>query len=445
MTSEVCTSFGLTSIGSKMISKFNKILVLLLAIAATLYVVIMNGGDAHLTLTPTTKFSARSGVLYLGVFIAGALAAGLIAAVFGFKAYLRERKFQNQEKQRQKFYGAYLQARSLLASEEWDKAREQWEKLVKKDPTDTIARVELSRSLEGAGKTREALKILDAARSANPDNIEVLFRAAELNQTLKNKTGAVDNLALILYHHPNIRAARRARDLSEEIGRVEDALEYQEKLEKLGDSSDSEEARVRLDFKKLCKDLEETDAEAFEKSLRKFVKKTTHVPALHRLSLLEKKDGKIEEAAQLLVQAARLTGTSDYWREATHLWIKNDMPERAVAAARTATKDTKGTARIHAELDLIRVYLAVGKVEESKNLIDSFAALAKEVGVDLNEEASQQLLILKGLCLNRLGDFRGAAEIWKKLSLYEYDIVESKLKSQLALNGKAPEPRLSTP
>ena len=75
---------------------------------------------------------------------------------------------------------------------------------------DIIARVELSRSLEGQGQAREALRVLEEARASDPKNVEVLFRAAELNQSLNNKTAAIDNLALVLCQHPNRRAAQSA-------------------------------------------------------------------------------------------------------------------------------------------------------------------------------------------------------------------------------------------
>ena len=87
---------------------------------------------------------------------------------------------------------------------------------------------------------------VEAARLADPKNIEVLFRAAELNSRLKNKTAAIDNLALILAQFPSRQAAGLARALSEELGRYDDALEYQEQLEAMGSQEEQQDFMCEL-------------------------------------------------------------------------------------------------------------------------------------------------------------------------------------------------------
>ncbi|NLF26102.1 MAG: tetratricopeptide repeat protein [Deltaproteobacteria bacterium] len=183
-----------------------------------------------------------------------------------------------------------LEARSLLAAGEWSKAEALWRKIAKRDPANTIAKVELSRSVEGGGDLKEALRIIDTARISDPSNVEVLFRAAELNLALGNRTAAVDNLALILYHLPSLKAARMARDLSEELGRLQDAFEYQEKVQSAGEEEALlKAAGTRLEFKKLLAEHSEpSDKGKKTAALKNFLKRYgDYAPALEHLATLE--------------------------------------------------------------------------------------------------------------------------------------------------------------
>ena len=397
-------------------------------------------------IAPGKSITATAGAILIVVFSLGVICTAFVGLFFGLKAYFRERRLRGQEKRREEFYLSILKARSFLKAGEWGRARAEWERLVRKDPGNIIARVELSRSLEGAGEIREALKTLDAARTVDSQNVEVLFRAAELNTQLGNKTAAIDNLALILYNHPNQKAAREARNLSEDLGRIEDALEYHAQLEQLGAVDiDNKEVTARLNFKKLCKDHTD-DTQGFEKALKTFAKKHSHyVPALHELSKIATEAGRVDEAAELLVKAAKLSGNHADWLEASKLWINNGMPDRALAAARIATKETSGMARLNAELDLVKLFLSLNMLEDAKTSLDNFETLAEDQGVELTDEISQATLFLKGMCLNQLGEYQDAANIWKRLNQYEWEIRDSILKKQVAVNGNAPAPRLSTP
>ena len=429
-----------------MILKTIKIILGLLIILLVSYFVTQNSQPINVKVAPTYDVDASIGLVLMVVFALGIICASLVAGYLGVKGFFREKGLERRERKIRSYYKGMLEARNHLASKEWKKAKNAWEKIIKTDPTDIISRVELSKSLQGEGKTTEALKVLDKARAADPTNAEVLFRAAELNLELKNKTAAIDNLALILYHHPNKLAATLARDLSEDIGRFQDALEYQKQAESLGSSKDYLENRTKLTFKKLCANLE--DKPEFKIELEKFVKKNPeYVPALSKLAELEKENDNFDKAAQILVKAAKLDGSDKLWDEAANLWIDNDMPGRAIAAARSATKDTKGKARLHSEIDLIRMYLSLNMMEEANDAIINFDSIAKDVGVNLNHEQEIQYekLVLKGLCLNQMGKHKESAEIWKRLINKDFKVQKiSETHIPKNLNG-APAPKLSTP
>ena len=429
-----------------MISKINKFIVAFVIIGLLLYVMLLNRESIVVTIAPGKQITAITGAVLIVVFLLGILAAALVGLFFGIRAYFREKRLKGQEKRREEFYQSILKARGYLQTKEWGRARAEWERLVRKDPSNIIARVELSRSLEGAGEVREALKTLDKARTVDPQNVEVLFRAAELNTKLGNKTAAIDNLALILYNHPNIKAARLARDLSEDIERIEDALEYHRQLEQLGaEDKNLKSVTARLSYKKLLSDFP-NDHEDHSREIKSFLKKfPNYVPALQDLSKKMADLGKIDEAAELLVKAAKYSGSHSDWFKASRLWINNSMPDRALAAARAATKETCGVPRISAEFDLIKLYLSLSMLEEAKTALDGLYDLAKEEEVELTDELSQAFLFLKGMCLNQLGEYKEAKEIWKRLNQYDWEFKNAVIEEQVAVNGNAPAPRLSTP
>lgn len=432
-----------------MINKAIKFLTILIIVFAALYIVQQNPDQITVRLSSDTEWQGNQGTILISVFVLGFSLMAVISGYFALKSFLRERRLEKIERKRQNFFEAMVQARSYLAVGDWARAREAWERMISRDPSNIIARVELSKSLEGNGDLLQALKVVDEARAADPANVEVLFRAAQLNLALNNKTAAVDNLALILYHHPNVAVAAQARDLSEELGRIEDAIEYQTRVEQLG-AETSPEIVARLRYHRLLAEYnsEESKApKALRDALTRFVKKyPKFVPALHKLALLDSADGRIDAAAQRLVEAAKLSGAAKYWQDAVTLWLDNDMAGNAISAAKTATKNTKGVARLSAELDLVRLQIALNMLEEARTAVDGFYALAREQKVEVPAEMAQNLLVLKGLCLNRLGKYRDAAEVWKQLSQYDFDLRMPQLEERkVLLLGDAPAPRLSTP
>lgn len=430
-----------------MLRRFNKLLLVLVVVAAALYIVLLNDAPTTVFLTPRNPISANTGVILIVAFVIGLVAASLVGLWFGTKAYLRERNLLGKERQRQQFYNGLLAARSAVAAAEWSKARELWEGVVRRDPTDLIARIELSRTLEGLGDTREALRVLEIARAKHPLNIELLFRAAELNIQQQNCTAALDNLALIIGTEPNQRALVMARDLSERLERFEDALEYHRKLEERGASDAETDTASRLKYQQLLKDHSAgTDGGSdLREQLRAFIKREGNFPpALNKLAELESEAGRIDDAAQLYLKAAKAGGSVDSWQQAARLWVKHHMPERALAAARAATNETRGMARITAEIELIRLYIALNMLDDAKRLLDGINALCKREQIQPADELQQTWLALRGLCLNRMGDFKQSAEVWKKLSARDFELVPI-LDSNDGADSKVPSPRLSTP
>lgn len=427
-----------------MLGRLNRLIIVLLIVSAALYIVMLNRENISVYLSPSNVITTSAGVVFIAVFCLGILCTALVALFFGLKSWWREQGLHARERQRKAFLDTMVKARSLQAAGEWQQAALEWQNVLKRDPTSIIARLELSRCFETGGDLRESSKVVDAARIADPQNIEVLFRAAELNLALGNKTAAIDNLALVLYHHPVRKAAVMARDLSEDLSRFDDALQYQAEVEKLSGASDEdEEVRARLQLKKIERETD-SDPQALRERVLKLAKQYKRfAPALVKLAQVEKQAGNIEEAAQYLVKAANLSTDPALWRDAVRFWTENRMPERALAAARSATKESHGLARLQAELDLILVYLSLQMHAEARAAIDRFAALAGEQGVEIESEMQVRLMTLKGLCLHGLGQFKESSEVWRSLAESDRGLAPSLARIKGPPSTVPPE--LSTP
>ncbi|MCI5065832.1 tetratricopeptide repeat protein [bacterium] len=418
-----------------MVAKFTRILLITLIVALCIAVVYLNAHEGILFYGPQREVRAMAGILYLGLFAAGLLCSVTLWVVSGVKVYWRERSFRVREQQQKQFYDSFLQARALQSAGEYVRAQALWERLIKKDPTDIVARVELSKTLALNGELRKALSALDRARESDPNNVEVLLQAAHLNEQLGNKTAALDNLALALYQEPGAYAAGKARDLSLQLGRIPDAIEYQRQYESTG-GDPSSEASIELAFLALksehlpsaesSRPLEgaagtagnssgegKQELREWAKALRKFTKHhPKYIPASLALAECELELGEPKEAADVLLKAAKETQSSELWRRAIELWLRQNDGERALSAAKTALRNTETPRQqFLAQLDIARVHLYLGQSEEALKTLEGVASLH-----DAHDPALRRdYLALTGYSLNRESRFQDAAKVWKRL------------------------------
>jgi tetratricopeptide (TPR) repeat protein len=434
-----------------MLRQFNRFLLLAIIIALALYITLTNPEAATIHIGPNISISAYAGVIYIGVFFFGVLAASIVALFFGLKGWMRERKLRAAERSRQAFFDLFIRARNFMANHEWHAARTLWETILSKDPDNIIARVELSLCLENLGDLKEALRVLDETRASSHASTEVLMRAMTLNRTLGNNTAAQDNLSILVAETPSKRALEVARDIAEEMGRTEDALNYQRELEKVGYSSDQMSAiRTRLTYAHLIKSAEH-DA-ALKEALSLFVKKhPTYVPALERLADLQLNQGHIDECAELLVKAAKASsGEISKWSRVIDLWLATApgdfqrRAERALAAARSSTQGVHGPARLDAEFVVARTLLAANRPQEAQQLLEGVGTLAEREGTKVSPTQEQTRIHLTGLCLTRLGQAKDTGSLWEKLVEPALPATNTGKRPVLSDRGE-PSPALSTP
>lgn len=425
-----------------MISRIIKLLSVLLIVALALYVVLNNKQEVVVYLSQTQTYSTTLGVAILVFFTTGLLLAIGVASLYGFRAYMKERALINRDKQRQLFLDQLLHARAATEGENWTKAQLLWEQLVKRDPTGIIARLELSKVLERSGDVREALRVVDEARIAHPQNQEVLYRAAELNLKLGNDTLALDNLSVINESALEKRAATVALNLYERSGRIEEAMNLYSKLESSGATQG--EDGIRLRYRQLMLRKDETSSE-WRNELATFTKKYPQfTPALLEIAEVEKKGGRTESAAQYLNRAAKTDQSLDLYQKVVELWLEKHSPDKALSAAKSARSELQGTQKVRAELLVIRLYLRLNMLDDAETALNHFLDLSRGVNAELDSSTLGEYFALRGILLSLRGRLRESAEVWKTLDESRLGGSSKLLLKSYTPPADAPSPELST-
>lgn len=406
-----------------MIRRINKFIALLIVVSLCLYIVFRNYTPLTVYLSSSSSVTLPAGIILVAVFFFGAVVASLIGLIFGIRTWMRERRYKYQHKQREAFFREFMEARSLSASGDVDAAREKWEKILRRERDSSagaIARVEYARLLANAGDLKQALRTLDEARSILPENVEILYLAAQLNQDLGNKTSAIDNLALVMYHRPEMKAAEKLRSLSEDAGRIEDALEYNRQVERLGgDAQVCGDTEKRLRFRLLVEENKNAGepGKLHDQLLSLVREHGDSADVLVKLAELSEAEGRTEEAAQFLARAAREAKSPRYWHEGVKFWLRHDNAQRALAAARAASTESSGEEKIRANIDLIRLYLTLNMADEARRAAEETEPLLRKEKV--GGEFHFMLQVLKGICLARLHLYPEADAVWGELGRYD--------------------------
>jgi uncharacterized integral membrane protein/Tfp pilus assembly protein PilF len=434
-----------------MIGKLNKVIVILIIVAAVAAIIVQNLDPVTVQFSPGTKISAVGGVILLASFSAGILLTLIVASFFAFRGWVKEKRLQRKQQQLLDFYGLVKEARALASSGQLKQSEIKWRKILKIDPTDVIARSEISNLLEQKGEPRDALKVIEEGRAKDSSNAELLFRASELNMTLGNLTAAADNLALLLYHHPSKKAARNARDVAKALDRYSDAIEYNTKLRELGaDPEECYQAELSLRFKQILKLTSEKPSEKFSE-LKKFIKSYPKFPpALTEIARSELETSNYESAAEYFIAAAKLTQTFESWGAAVRVWLMAGEADRAVACSKTACRHLDKNERAMAELALITLLLSLEQREEAKTRLDAFKKLVASEELILDEVLKQRHALLRGFLLSSEGKGQDASRIWRELIEGRSELGEVQigfLEGEHARGPalRAPSPVLSTP
>lgn len=434
-----------------MLKQFNRLIVLALIVAVAVYITLVNSDPATINLGGDATITSTAGVLYLALFAAGCFCASLIALFWGIKGYFRERKLRLQAQAERTFVANLTAGHDLMLIEEWGAAQDYWEEILSTDPQNSVARVELSRCLEMIGDSKEALRIIDSARTQGIKTIGVLARAAELNQTLGNLVGAKDNLALLSEKSPARSTLRNLRDVQLSLGAYREALVIQEKLESLGLHDKSEENfRAKLALHEINDTLPEVERGAA--LIRLLKEHPSYYPALLIVGSMALERGDVAASADNFMRAAKITKSHEHWKAAVNAWLHGGALqsakrfEGALGVAKTACKAQTALARLEAELLLIEVLVVANRFHEAEPLIERFPSWSKTIVAAVPSSLEEQYLIVKGSYLAQVGRTNDAASLWKELAECRGISPESPTAPGTNLQAReTPSPELSTP
>lgn len=429
-----------------MVEKINRILVILIVAACCAYWYYLNPGPTTLRYSNTGEITAPLAVLLLATFAIGVIAMMILAIYFGTKSYFRERSYKARERRNLQFYEQLLEARAAQAVSDRGVAQSRWEALLRKDPTNVLARVELARSIKESGNLDQALQLLDEGRTLNSNNSELLLLAAEINAARGNMTAALDNLRILFQSSPTQKIARLARDSARSLAKYDDAIQFHEVATQFSSNADEERIGNELQFEKLMNDTKDESSNAGETTsktiaaLEKLAKRYPSVAAYRKLAEFEASRGDLEYSSTLLGKAAQLGNDIELASQAVQQALESSGPDRAIALQRTFVDKFSGLPKTEARLQLIDLYLQLQMYSEARKELDTVERECADGAVTLSEVATQEIVRLNALWALTSGDNTRAIKILRKQESQDGHDFDSSPN-----NNGLPDPALSTP
>lgn len=314
-------------------------LTLLILVLLVSYVFYLNPHPATVTLRAGSTWQGPMALILIGAFTAGTLVCTLVWFLLGARYQFRERRMMRRERMLEAHRELLVSAREQIASGKQEAARTTLAKIIDRDPQDVIARIMLSDSYAKETNLSAALAVLDQARALHPKNVELLFRAAELNASLGNQTAAFDNMSLALAADPrNELALKYLVSACAGLGRYLDAIEHQRQRIRLAPHTEHEALQRELALLELK--LVETTHPARSKERRAGLEDVLRrhrefEPALEQLGDMSRDELDIETASKYYVRAYRSSSQVRYLDKIATLWIGADQPDRMVAVIRS--------------------------------------------------------------------------------------------------------------
>lgn len=427
-----------------MISRINKLLSLVCTAGIAVYIVVKNQTPVHVHLYNSYEYNISLGLVIVLCFITGVLLTAFFASLFSFKSYIRERALLTKAHQKEINESKIIEARSAQVAEQTENAISLWNQLIKRIPSNPIPRIELAKSLYEQNNYKEALEIIEAARIMYPDNSEILFISADINNKLGNKTIALDYLTTILNTKKSRKAAKNAMIIAEELGNYDKALYFNEQLKNAGEIDGN--AKSRLEYKKILSEY--SSPEILYKKLYEYTKGSqSAIEAVAHLAKLENDVARYDSAVQLYIRAAKISGDIKFWRNAIQILIERNQPEKALATAKTARSETKGDSKLNAQLMIIRLQLQLALIGDAYKSIEEFLELSKSQVIEPPREILSEFLTLRTLYFNLVGNFQESANTLKMIDRLFLDskIGLNDLFSQHSIVREEHEAHLSTP
>ena len=344
---------------------------LLILVLLVSYVFYLNPQQATVTLRAGSGWQGPMALILIGAFTAGALVCTLVWFLLGARYQFRERRMLRREKMLENHRELMVAAREQLSSGKQEDARAVLTRIVDRDPQDVIARILLSETYVKDGNLHSALSVLDQARAAHPKNIELLFRAAELNSCLGNQTAAFDNMSLALAADPrNEHALKYLVAACAALGRYLDAIEHQRQRIRLAPHAEHDALQRELAALevKLVEQTHLPKSKERKAGLEDVLRRHREFEvALDMLGDTHRDDLDVESASKFYVRAYKASPNARYLDKLATLWIAAEQPDRLVATIRSliSAKELTSRAAYEGRLFFTALLLKLENIEEA--------------------------------------------------------------------------------
>jgi tetratricopeptide (TPR) repeat protein len=389
------------------------LLCLLILVVGTLgYVFWLNPDPVAITLSKGNTWEGPAALAIIGIFFAGGLFMFLLMLFFVISQRLAYRKLKKSTELQRNHEKMIVEARGFRAAGDVAKARTIYRKVVNQNPNDVVTRILLAITYRDCEEYKEALQILDEARQTQKQNLELLFLAADLNESLDNATAAKDNLALALKSSPqSMPALQGLVRLSRGLRRYDDALDFQDQRIRLAPSSEQrslQEERADIELES-AKSLAGSNAAKLTEEIQKILKRhKEYPPALLALARIEAEAELRDSAAKRCIAAYKGSGDLAALRLLADMWIACNNPDRAIASVRNAliSRPPTDPSAYEGQLFLASLLLTLGQIDEAEA---EASKIAEELSCECCSHSPAKLILAR--IAKRRGDLKQATHL----------------------------------
>jgi len=313
-------------------------------------------------------------VFLLAAFFMGVTITFLFGLLGKLTGFFRSRSVRKKHEKILDHHEELVSGRELLAAGDFEQAEGTFQKLFNKNSEDLLASSMLAETLHKQGNNEEALKVVDKARQTQPDNIELLFLGAKINEDMKNYTAAYDNLAIVVKKQPrNVPALKKLVSMSAPLKRHDEAIDYQSKLLRLVDNGERPEqlkVLAELELAK-AKTTAAREGSSMKDAIEGVVKRhKTYSPALSALGNSFLEEGDKKTAVKLFSKSYINDSNSSHLDKIADILISEDEPQKALEIVKKSIQSVPPEKAIEGRISLVNLFTRLEMLEEAKQEFD---------------------------------------------------------------------------
>jgi lipopolysaccharide biosynthesis regulator YciM len=343
--------------------------------------------------------------LLIGSVLLGAVITFLIYFVRDVRKAMKERK---EQKVREQLWETFYQATDALFKGDLPKAEKQILAYLNKRPDDPKVYLTLVEVYLRAGKSKKAIETLEKAKGLKIDQLEILFREAQIYKETKDYAGAIQTFQEIIALNPtNREAMRELRDIYIEEKEWEESLKLQRKIIKISPQGEIDRERklqrgLRYEHAGLMAERGEEDKGI--KELKDIIREDPSFTPPHvLLGELLRRAGETKEAIKVWRKGFERTHEIIFLNNLEDLYLHEEDPRGIIHLYLDAMK--KEPSNIVIPFFYARLCLRL-------EMIDDALEKLQEMEENLSEHPSYHYLLAEGY--SHRADYEQAAAEYRK-------------------------------